>query len=149
MTLYIAADHRGFALKEKLHSHFQSEVIVVDCGNKMFNPEDDYVDWVAELAKHMAQDTQGLGVVLCSSGCGVAISANRYAHLRATTATDQAMLEVDCRDDLVNVLAIGADYITYENAISLVHAFIRLPRGTEKRYLRRVDKLSQLGSVIA
>ncbi len=148
MTIYFAADHRGHALKAELIAALSRNHIIVDCGNTVYDKSDDHIDFVNVLAAKMASDPESLGVVLCGSGCGVAIGVNRYAHLRATVGQNLTQITADCHEDLVNVLALGAEYTTFEMALSWVNQFIKAPRGTEERYLRRVTKLKQLGTVL-
>lgn len=146
MTIYFASDHRGFVLKEELMSYLAPFHTVVDCGNSLLDPTDDHVDFVRVMAEKMASDPSGLGVVICGSGCGVSIAANRYAHLRATIGNSEAQIAADCHDDLVNVLALGAEYISMEQAKSFVDLFLNAPRGHDEKYRRRAAKFAQLGT---
>lgn len=133
-------------MKNQLMQRLSSEHTVVDCGNTKLDPTDDHVDFVTILAHKMAQNPESLGVVICGSGCGVNIGANRYAHLRATMGYSHDQIVADCHDDLVNVLSLGAEYITPEQALGFVETFLRAPRGEEEKYKRRLAKFSALGS---
>ncbi len=148
MTVYFASDHRGFALKDDLMRYLAPLHTVVDCGNSLLDPTDDHVDFVRVLAEKMATDPMGLGIVVCGSGCGVSIAANRFAHLRATIGSSEAQIAADCHDDLVNVLALGAEYITSKQAESFVDLFLNAPRGSDDKYLRRAAKFAQLGTKV-
>lgn len=146
MTIYFASDHRGFALKNELVHYLSSTHTVVDCGNTILDPKDDHVDFIKILAEKMAHDPESFGIVICGSGCGVNIGANRYSHIRATIGHNREQVIADCHEDLVNVLALGAEYITLESAKVFVELFVNTARGKEERYLRRATKFSQLGS---
>lgn len=146
MTVYFASDHRGFALKDELMRHIAPFHTVVDCGNSLLDPSDDHVDFVQILAEKMATDPSSRGVVICGSGCGVNIAANRFAHLRATIGNSEAQIAADCHDDLVNVLALGAEYISPKQAELFVDLFLNAPRGDSEKYLRRTAKLGLLGT---
>ena len=148
MTIYFASDHRGFALKNELVHYLSATHSVVDCGNTIHDPKDDHIDFIKVLAEKMAHDPDSLGIVLCGSGCGVAIGANRYTHLRATIGHNREQIIADCHEDLVNVLALGAEYITSESAKIFVDLFINTKRGEEERYLRRATKFAQLGTKV-
>jgi len=149
MNIFLASDHRGFMLKTDIKLYLGKNHKVIDCGNVGFDPTDDHIDYVNILAHRMAHDTQSLGIVFCGSGCGVLMGVNRYSHLRGTIAHSHEQIVADCHEDLVNVLAIGAEYITTEIAMSLVDVFIQSPRGKEERYLRRTAKLGLIGTKVS
>lgn len=140
MTIFLASDHRGFSLKADLKLYLEKDHKLVDCGNAVYDESDDFVDYVHVVAKSMAGDD--LGIVVCGSGCGVAISANRYTHLRACVGWSIEQVRSDCHDDHVNVLALAADFTTTQDALELVRTFIDSPRSKETRYMRRIQKLS-------
>lgn len=148
MTIYFAADHRGYALKNELMAALAGTHSTFDCGNTIYDKSDDHIDFVKVLAEKMAADPESLGIVVCGSGCGVNIGVNRYAHLRATIGQSLEQITADCHEDLVNVLALGAEYITIESALSIVNRFITASRGVEERYVRRTTKLSELGTIL-
>lgn len=148
MTIYFASDHRGFALKNELVQYLSSTHTIIDCGNTIHDPKDDHIDFIKVLAEKMAHDPASLGIVLCGSGCGVAIGANRYAHLRATIGHSREQIVADCHEDLVNVLALGSDFTTSGSAKIFVELFINTKRGEEERYVRRATKFSQIGTEI-
>lgn len=148
MAVYFASDHRGYALKQELIAYLSPKYTVIDCGNDHLDPTDDHVDFINILARKMATDSGSLGIILCGSGCGVNMGANRYSHIRATIGHSARQIIADCHEDLVNVLSLGAEYVSPEAAKSFVDTFIMAPRGQEERYLRRATKFGLLGTKI-
>jgi ribose 5-phosphate isomerase B len=117
---------------------------VTDCGGVENNPQDDYPDFVQELAQKMLTRPAALGVVICRNGVGVSIAANRYSHLRAALGFNPAQVETARQDDNANILALGADYFSTEEQIKLVQVFINTPFSNEERHLRRLAKVDSL-----
>lgn len=145
MNIYLAADHGGFNLKNQLLV-FLKELgyTPVDCGNTALDEEDDYPDFIAELARKMLVDPESLGVVLCRNGVGVSIAANRYVHLRSTLGLNAEHVKKARTDDNINVLALAADYFSLEEIKPLVNAFLNTPFSNLERHNRRLAKINEL-----
>lgn len=144
MVIFVASDHRGYSLKRDLLPRLEDlGYTVVDCGNSIYDESDDFVDFVRILARKI-QDQEGLGIVICGSGCGVCISANRFSHLRASVGWDLQQIASDCHDDHINVLALPADYASTQDAFDRIKIFIEAPRSTQPNYVRRIEKLTKL-----
>lgn len=143
MTIFIAADHRGFELKNKLLEYFQNKNIrIEDLGNYEYQPEDDYPDFAKRVAKAVLQNPQNhLGILICGSGCGVAIAANRFAGIRAGLAMNPDQAHHIRENDHVNVLTLASDYTTFEAATEIIDAFLSATPKTEEKYLRRIEKI--------
>lgn len=146
MTIYIAADHGGFALKQTLITYLTPTQTVVDCGNMVLDPDDDASDYANELVHRMHNDKDSLGIVICRSAGAVCIAANRFSHIRCTAGRTIEQVKADCNDDHINVLALAADHTPTEMAKALVEVFIDAPRGKDQRFVRRVYKLGQFGT---
>ncbi len=144
MDIYLAADHRGFALKQTVIQHLgRPPYHTIDCGNTVYDDSDDFVDYVVSLASRMV-DEQSRGIVICGSGCGVSLTANRFPHIRATVGWTVEQVTSDCHDDHVNVLALSADYVSVEQSLELVDCFLSAPWGDDARFLRRLEKLRRV-----
>lgn len=146
MTIFIGADHRGFALKNQLIEYLQEKNIrVEDLGNFQLEPQDDYVDFAEKVAQAVLQKPEEfLGVVICGSGVGMSIAANRTAGIRCAVGFNEAQVKHARENDHVNMLSLPSDYINFDTAKILLDAFISAQPKMEEKYLRRVKKLDGL-----
>lgn len=145
MTLYLGADHRGFALKEQLKSWLQEQGHEVhDHGAASLDKEDDYPDFAVAVAQAVAKDPTGRGIVLCGSGIGMAIAANKITGVRASVVTDPTLAQLSRHDDNINVLSLGADFLSEQDAKAIVTAWLAADFSGEPRYQRRLEKIAQL-----
>ena len=142
--IYIGSDHAGFELKEKIKEYFISENLSYeDMGNVVYDKEDDYPDF-AEAVAEKVKSTGSLGVLLCHNGVGVCIAANKVKGIRAVN-TDSVQIAIEARkDDYVNVLCLPGAYISLDEAIKIITAWVETEYGTAERYQRRVDKVEKI-----
>lgn len=149
MTIFIAADHRGFELKNQLLEYFQEKGIrIEDLGNYQYDKEDDYPDFAQRVAQAVLQNLDNhLGVVICGSGCGVAIAANRFPHIRAGLAMSEEQARHIRENDHVNILSIAADYTSFNQAVKIIEVFINAQPKTEEKYQRRIKKIESYSSL--
>jgi len=144
----IAADHAGYDLKQKLIAElsdlgYQPQ----DLGANTCDPEDDYPDYAHPLAKEVADGVVKRGILLCGSGIGVDIVANRYHGVRAALAWEPEIAELSRRHNDSNVLVIPARFMSAEKAMETVKRW--LATGFEGgRHMRRVAKIDE-GSAAA
>jgi len=146
MTVYLGADHRGFNLREYIKKKLLgSGYEVVDMGNTTADPNDDYPDFakaVAEkVSEHPADDR---GIVICGSGIGVDVVANKFRGVRSALAISPVHVKTGRNDDDVNVLALAADFLDEAMASAIVEEFLQAPFAAQERYKRRIDKISRL-----
>lgn len=146
MTIYLGADHRGFKLKENLKQALKDEAYdVVDCGAQALAPDDDYPDYAAPVAKQVgASPAAARGIVICGSGFGVDIVANKFPGIRAALAFTADHAYQGRHDDDVNVLALAADFVDAATAANIVKIFLTTPFAKEERYTRRLNKIDQI-----
>ena len=146
MLIYLGADHRGFELKEELKKFVADQGYeVVDLGAAQKDPADDYDDFARAVAKKVGSDPQARGILVCGSGAGMVMVANRFRGVRAALgfSTDQVF---DSRNqDDINVLTLASNFTSAEEASSMVKIFLHTPLSGEPRYQRRLDKFSDLG----
>lgn len=146
MIIYIGADHRGFKLKEKLKIFLSDKgYTVFDMGALSFDENDDYPDFaqlVAEKVSAMPED--GAGILICGSGAGMCVTANKFKNVRAAIAISAEQAKVARQDDHINVLCLASDYMTEEIALPLVLDWLITPFSQEERHLRRIKKISEL-----
>lgn len=143
MTIYLGADHRGFNLKEHLKQALKNEAYdVVDCGAAALVPDDDYPDCALAVAKKVSADpAQDRGIVICGSGFGVDIAANKVAGVRAGLAMSPDHAYQGRHDDDINVLALAADFVDEPTALKIVKVFLETPFAKEEKYARRLEKV--------
>lgn len=146
MIIYIGADHRGFKLKEFLKRNLEeSGYEVVDLGNNQYDENDDYVDFAAAVAFKVSLDYENSrGILICGSGVGMDIVANKFINVRSVLAflPDQAF---DSRnDDDTNILCLPADFISNDQALKIVYTWLQTPFSDEDRFIRRLEKILKL-----
>lgn len=144
MTVYLAADHRGFKLKNALRGWLESEGHkVVDVGAKEYNEGDDFPDFGIPLAEKVAGDSGSLGVAICGSGVGMAVVAGKIKGIRAVVANDPKLAAAGRRDDNVNVIALGSKYLDAEKAREVVKTALETSFSGAERHQRRIDKIAR------
>lgn len=146
MVIYIGADHRGFNLKEYLKQFLADRGYeIVDIGNTRYDETDDYPDFAAAVAKKVSVgDENTRGILICGSGVGMDIVANKFINVRAGLVflPDQAY---DSRnDDDTNVLVLAADFLKNEEALKIVQTWLQTPFEDDERFRRRLHKISQI-----
>jgi ribose 5-phosphate isomerase B len=145
MDIFIGADHRGFALKEKLKAWLtETGHTVNDIGAAEKDDDDDYPPIAAAVAQEVTRAPATRGIVLCGSGTGVAVAANKIAGARAALIHDPAIAKAGRQDDDLNILALGADFIDFEAAQGVINAFLETQFSGEDRHLRRLGQIAEL-----
>ncbi|MBI2482842.1 RpiB/LacA/LacB family sugar-phosphate isomerase [Candidatus Uhrbacteria bacterium] len=117
---------------------------VEDAGAATLDADDDYPDFGAAVGRAVASRADTFGIILCGSGAGIAVAANKIAGARAVAATEPAIVRAARRDDDVNILAIAADYTTEDMTKILTAIFLETPFSAEERFQRRLQKIQQL-----
>ncbi len=146
MVIYIGADHRGFELKNQLRDFLKAKGYqVVDMGAESYDKNDDYPDFASAVARKVSLDYENArGILLCASGVGVDVVANKFRNVRSALvlSPDQAF---DSRnDDDSNVLSLPAEYLKPEEAQKILTVWLETPFAGEERFRRRLDKISKL-----
>ena len=142
-NVYLAADHRGVGLKLYLYEMLQADGYnVVNLGTDDLNTPVDFPDIAAKLADTMLEDSQSRGILICGTGAGMVISANRYRHLRASRCERPEQARDDRFHDDINVLALAADDIDIEVAFLCAQTFLESPFDNCEKRVRRINKIS-------
>ncbi len=143
MTVYIGADHRGFHLKEKLKAWLlEQKHEVLDCGNSYHDPDDDFPDFSFAVSDRVIKDPGSRGIVICGSGGGVTIAANKVKGIRCAAAVHVADVKHNRQSNDINVLALSADHTDADEAKELVRAFLTTEFVGEDRHVRRLNKIA-------
>ena len=145
MRLAIAADHAGFALKSDVATMLKAwGHDVLDLGAHEFDPDDDYPDFAALVARAVAGGDAERGVIVCGSGVGASIAANKVTGVRAAMCHDTYSAHQGVEHDDMNVLCIGGRVIGPETAREALAAFLSARFIGEERHVRRLEKVKAL-----
>lgn len=145
MKIILASDHRGFQYKVQLAKQLvDNGYQVVDLGNSVYDPSDDYPDFVTLAAKEVSAEPGFKGIVLCGSGAGANIVANKIKGIRASLAWSKEQIAAARHDDDLNVLVIATDFLSLEQTLELAEAFIETKFSGEERHRRRINKITAL-----
>lgn len=145
MRIAIGADHAGFELKgivAKWVSDLGHEVI--DLGAHTYDALDDYPDFAALVAKSVAAHEVDRGIVVCGSGVGACIAANKVKGSRAMIAMETYTARQGVEHDDANVLVLGGRVMGIEPAHEVVKAFLSAEFSNEERHVRRLNKVLTL-----
>jgi ribose 5-phosphate isomerase B len=149
MKLYLGADHNGFERKAQLAEYLQKNGYeVVDEGDMSQQPEDDFPQFASKVVQAMRGDVdpaQARGILICGSGQGMCMAANRYKGVRAALAFDQEEAHASRNDEDSNILCLSARYTDFDQTIGIVHTWLMTPFAGAPRYKRRLQELDELG----
>lgn len=145
MKIAIGADHGGFPLKEELADVLrQAGYEVEDLGAHQYNSQDDYPDFALAVARAVADGKARRGIVVCGSGVGASVAANKVKGARAALCHDTYSAHQGVEHDDMNVLVLGSRIVGDTLAHELVSAFVRARFTGEERHVRRLAKVKAL-----
>ena len=141
--VYIASDHRGVGLKLYLYEMLMAAGYnVVNLGTDDLTTPVDFPDVAKKLADEMLDETQSRGILICGTGAGMEIAANRYKHIRASRCERPEQARADRFHDDINVLTLAADDIDIEIAFLCAQTFLESPFDNCEKRIRRIQKIS-------
>jgi ribose 5-phosphate isomerase B len=144
MRVAVAADHAGFALKERLRGHLASRGHeVIDLGAHDTSPSD-YPDHAEAVARAVTEGRAERGILVCGSGVGVAVAANKVPGIFAGMCHDHYSAHQGVEHDGMNVLALGARIVGEALALEIAEAFLAARFDGEERHARRIVKIRAL-----
>lgn len=146
MKLYIGADHNGFALKAAMTRYLTGlGHDVVDTGDAENRPDDDFPQFANRLVRAMQADPgETKGVLICGSGQGMCMAANRYRGIRACLGYDSESARSSRNDDDANIICLPALTLSERQAEDIVRTFIQTPFAGAARFKRRIRELDAL-----
>jgi ribose 5-phosphate isomerase B len=140
MNLFIASDHAGFDLKNKVTAKFKD---IKDLGPKEFIKEDDYPDYVYILIKNLYKNiNENKGILICHNGGGVCIAANKFKKIRSALTFSVEHTKSLISDDNINVICIPAEFLSEDEVMKIIKTFSELNFEPQERHLRRIEKVS-------
>lgn len=145
MKVFIGSDHRGFYLKEKIAKWlFERGYEYLDVGADNYDEKDDYTKYASEVASLVAENKSSLGVLLCGSGVGVDVTANKFDGVRASVGIDPEQVRQGRNDDNMNILVIAADHTSEHSAEEMLKAFLETDFSGKTRYKRRLEEIVKI-----
>ena len=145
MRIAVGADHNGYALKQTIAGLLKSMGHEVsDVGAHAIDPLDDYPDFAGALARTVASGEAERGVMVCGSGVGASVAANKVRGVRAAVCHDTYSAHQGVEHDDMNVLCLGARIVGEEVAREAVQAFVSATFSNEERHRRRLEKVLEI-----
>jgi len=143
--LYIAADHAGYPLKEELKLYLQGLGFKVeDLGNEELDPSDDYPDFAYRLAHNILDNEDSRGILICGTGQGMCMAANKVEGIRAAFAHDEFTARHAADHLNANVLCLGGRVTDPETAKKIVKMWLETEYVPEERLKRRLEKIQNI-----
>lgn len=139
--IYLGSDHGGFKLKQTVKEYLSEQGFEVEdlgCNNA---ESSDYPEFGKSVAKKVVADKDALGIIICGSGIGISIAANRIAGARAALANSVELAQLGRQHNGANILALGARTQFMDDPIDIVEAFLKTELDLSERHVRRRDQL--------
>lgn len=144
MTIYLGSDHAGLALKDAIQTHLvQGGRKVVDLGVFKIEPPADYPDIAHEVAEKVQENHGAKGILICGTGIGMCMAANKNKGVRAANCESVETVEMSRKHNDANVLCLGGRVLKPEIAMKMVDVFISTEFEKEERHVRRVGKIEK------
>lgn len=145
MRIYIGTDHRGIELEEKITQYFSSKDFEVIRTKLKHSDTDDYVDFAKEVCDNVVKDKGSIGILICRTGIGMSIAANKIKGIRAARCLTDEDAYLTRFDNNSNVLCLSYD-IEFKKLIDIINVFMNTKESSDERHVRRVNKIIKLES---
>lgn len=143
MKIVLGSDHAGFDYKIKLAKYLEDRGYTTTTVGAPSEEPYDYPDAADEVAQKILLEGYEKGVLICGSGVGVCIRANRYKKIIASNVQTPELAQLSKEHDHINVLCLGQRLMSLETAIKILEAFLNTTEDNHERHVRRVGKLDQ------
>ncbi|HEV1996477.1 MAG TPA: ribose 5-phosphate isomerase B [Candidatus Acidoferrum sp.] len=143
LRIAIGADHAGYPVKESIKKYLESAGYAVDDEGTWSEESVDYPDYGKAVGERVAAKQDDYGIVVCASGIGISIAANKVPGIRAALAHDVTTARLSREHNDANVLAMGGRVVTDALAIEMVKTFLSTPFA-HGRHQRRIDKIAEM-----
>ena len=140
MKIAIASDHNGYEIKKYILKHMKS-IEFIDFGTAGKESTDDYVDYALKVGEYCVKNNIK-GILICGSGIGMSIAANKVKGVRCGRVTSIKDVIATRNDNDANIISF-AGYLNEERIIRIIETFINTPASNDERHLRRVNKISK------
>ena len=139
--IYIAADHRGFRLKEEIKKWLEIELYEFrDLGATEYERDDDYPKFAIKLGETVTREN-ARGILICGSGVGASIAANKVSGIRAGLCTSVKQAASARSDDNINILCLSADWVSVKDNQKIIETFLKILFSSEERHIRRINQI--------
>jgi ribose 5-phosphate isomerase B len=147
MQVSLGADHAGYHLKQQLREWLSERRIeVTDVGAESLDPGDDYPDFARRVAESVARGEADIGIIICSTGIGSCIVANKVRGVRAALCHDTFCAKMSRLHNDANVLCLGANVVAPGLALEIAEAWLAAAFSGEERHVRRLGKVAEMES---
>lgn len=143
-VVYIAADHGGFAAKQALAEDLAGDFTLEDLGPRQLDPTDDFTPYAEAVAEAVVKHSGSLGILLCRSGEGMSIAANKIDGVRAVVAWNETVARETRDDNDANVLALPADFASLDELKKIARTWLTTEFSGAERHARRVEQIRKL-----
>lgn len=141
MKIILASDHAGFKLKQEIKKMLENEYELIDVGNLELNKDDDYPDFAEKAVIELEKNVGSKAILICGTGIGMSIKANRYKSVRAVLGANRKLAEMAVLHNNANVLCLGARTTCCFKVNGIIKAFLEA-KFEGGRHERRVEKLN-------
>ena len=138
--VYIASDHAGFTLKEQIKKKFSNKINIIDLGTDNSTTSVNYPNYAHQLCKKVSLHNKNIGILVCGSGMGMSMAANRHKKIRAALCYSVINTKLSRLHNNSNVITLGARLIKKELAFECINVFLKTPFESG-RHLKRVKKI--------
>ncbi|MFH1671399.1 MAG: ribose 5-phosphate isomerase B [Candidatus Portnoybacteria bacterium] len=143
--IYLGSDHAGFHLKEEIKKYLKElGREYQDLGNKEIDPQDDYPDYALEVARKVVE-TKSRGILICATGIGMCITANKVKGVRAAVVWDEFTALSSREHNNANILCLAGKVLDVETAKKIVQIWLETEFSEEERHVRRLRKIEEQG----
>lgn len=143
-TVYLAADHGGYETKEQLKNQLQGEFDVQDLGPDSMNPDDDFTPYAETVSRAVIAKAGAMGVLICRSGEGMVMAANKIDGVRAALVWNQSVARETREDNDANVLSLPADHISFDEMLAITRTWLMTTFSGAPRHVRRIEQIDRL-----
>jgi ribose 5-phosphate isomerase B len=146
MNIVIGSDHAGLELKNQIITHLKSKSIIgmVEDIGCYINSSCDYPEFAHAVSKNLFDGPYHFGILICGTGQGMAMTANKYQHIRAGVCWNSEIAKFTREHNNSNVLCLPARFMDKDEAFSTVNTFLSTAFSNEERHSRRVQKISKI-----
>ena len=140
MKIFIASDHRGYSVENEIVKHLTQMGMEVITTKISHDDNDDYTDFAFELGENVVKDGSALGILICGTGIGMSIAANKVKGIRAARCVDVDDAFYSKNHNDANVICLGLEN-SVEKMCEIIDTFINTKRAEEQRHINRVNKI--------
>jgi len=145
MKIYIGADHRGFELKGKIKEWLKEwDYLPEDVGAEKFDPKDDYTTYAEKVGSLVGATSGSRGILICGSGVGVDVVANKFDGVRSSIGKSADQVEVGRNDDDMNILVIASDFTKEKEAKAMAKIFLETKFEGADRHRKRLSDVEKI-----